>query len=201
MDSLPVELLLFVINLLSFEDVMNFSLTCKNFFLVSEDETVWRRFYFKFFPSKHLIESTRKDFLSLVRKCKSQEVKLSDKGISQFPQDVILFSQAERLIFNDNKISSLPSNFSVLCSTLKELWLQRNQLKVIPKVIFTLINLEDLRLQENKITVVPEEISKLTKLKYLYLQYNEIAVKPKKNILPKCLFRMELKGNPCDRWM
>lgn len=57
MNALPHEMLL---NILSFinspKDVANFSLTCKNIHILSNDHSIWNNFLNEFFPDNSIVE-------------------------------------------------------------------------------------------------------------------------------------------------
>ena len=74
-------------------------------------------------------------------------------------------------------------------SNLNELYLDKNNIKVIPHQISQLHKLQILALDGNRIEVLPDEMAKLTNLRKLYLANNCIADDHKNEIskmLPHC---------------
>ena len=74
-------------------------------------------------------------------------------------------------------------NYSLLeLYNLKELWLNNNQLREIPKELGNLVNLKTLSLHNNQLTEIPKELFKtgnLLNLKILSLYNNQIKEIPK----------------------
>ncbi len=74
-------------------------------------------------------------------------------------------------------------------SSVKELYLNGQDLNAFPKEILKFSNLIDLELGDNELTRIPSEITSLAKLQFLGLQMNRL------NSLPADLWRMpSLKG-------
>ena len=83
---------------------------------------------------------------------------------------------------NNHKLSKLPKLPKMTIEeilNLQELDLSYNQLKEIPKEIFTLTNLQKLGLSNNQLTEVPKEIFTLTNLQVLNLYNNQLTELPK----------------------
>ena len=74
----------------------------------------------------------------------------------------------------DDPISSIPPVVWEF-ERLKELSLDRNEIKDVPDAIEKLKVLETLSLMDNKLTIFPESISKVTSLKSLVLAGNDIT--------------------------
>jgi len=69
---------------------------------------------------------------------------------------------------------------------LPQLWIQGNQLSIIPDEIGQLENLQSLYLSSNQLTLISLEIGKLDKLKDIYLANNNFSDEEKQKI--KTLF-------------
>ncbi|XP_054716280.1 E3 ubiquitin-protein ligase LRSAM1-like [Uloborus diversus] len=97
------------------------------------------------------------------------------------------------LNLKDNKIASLPEDFSYLAS-LQELNLENNRLKKLPISFSRLANLRCLNLKNNKLTAFPEQICSLTSLEDLNLLCNS-----KIKLLPQAICNLhQLKSFDID---
>lgn len=70
-----------------------------------------------------------------------------------------------------------------------------NEIKVVPKQISLLENLEFLFLTGNQLTRLPKEICQLKKLKYIYLSYNQLVEIPAEIGHLHCLQLLDLGNN------
>lgn len=93
------------------------------------------------------------------------------------PAKVCELTSLERLWVSHNKLSSLPAQLNQI-STLREVFLHRNNFEEVPLCLCHLPSLQLLWLNNNKITVIPEEIVKLASLKRLHLDSNFIKEIP-----------------------
>ena len=92
-------------------------------------------------------------------------------------QDINEIYSLKELSVNNNEIKEIPKEIGNL-SNLQVLSLGYNEIKEIPPAIGKLSNLEYLYLSNNAITVIPPEIGKLSNLEYLYLSNNAITEIP-----------------------
>lgn len=93
------------------------------------------------------------------------------------PAKVCQLTSLERLWVSHNKLSSLPPQLDQI-TTLREVFLHRNNLEDIPLCLCNLPNLQLLWLNNNKITSIPDEIVKLRSIKRLHLDSNFIKEFP-----------------------
>jgi leucine-rich repeat protein SHOC2 len=100
----------------------------------------------------------------------SQKHKVPLKAL---PAKVCQLTSLERLWVSHNRLSSLPSQLDQI-TTLREVFLHRNNLEEMPLCLCNLPNLHLLWLNNNKITRIPDEIAKLKSLKRLHLDSNFI---------------------------
>lgn len=100
----------------------------------------------------------------------SQKHKVPLKAL---PAKVCELTSLERLWVSHNKLSSLPPQLDQI-TTLREVFLHRNNLENMPACLCNLPNLQLLWLNNNKITAIPDEIVKLKSLKRLHLDSNFI---------------------------
>ncbi len=100
-----------------------------------------------------------------------------------FEQMVELLSKCKNLtslsIYNFRYVENfkLPSNIAKL-KNLKQLYLERNDLKNLPQGIWDLEKLEVLSLHYNKLNLFPQDLYKLTKLKILDFSVNKLESIP-----------------------
>lgn len=78
---------------------------------------------------------------------------------------------------------------------LRTLYLNNNNIEILPREIFDLWNLEYLFLSGNKIKEIPEEIKKMYNLKVLKLDNNNIEILPKELFKLSRLGTLSLLGN------
>jgi Leucine-rich repeat (LRR) protein len=81
------------------------------------------------------------------------------------------------LILSDNLLSSLPSRIGDL-SYLTRLYVDRNQLIILPPDLWDLVHLSELALSDNQLTSLPHEIGRLVNLSRLYLDRNPLTPLP-----------------------
>ena len=97
------------------------------------------------------------------------QLDLSFKGVTgNIPSSIANLSFLESLIFNDNKIESLPNEIEQL-QNVKQINMGQNKLHEFPAGIVKLVNLTSLDLGLNQLEHLPIEIENLTHLVYLKL--------------------------------
>lgn len=128
------------------------------------------------------------------------ELSLSNKGIKELPEELVLL---ENLLFLDlsfNQIKTLPKNFGQLKS-LSCLTLESNKLEVFPEEVLSIKDLILLSLKANKLKSIPKEIGNLELLTNLCLCCNDIEYIPDeiskvKKLDGLCIHRNKLKSIP-----
>ena len=98
------------------------------------------------------------------------------------------------LIFRNNGLSDIPPEIGQLTS-LTQLYLWGNQIRVIPSEIGQLTSLTVLRLGNNQISMIPPEIGQLTGLTQLGLYDNQIEAIPRESGQLTNLTQLNLAGN------
>lgn len=119
---------------------------------------------------------------------------LSFKGLIEMPLKVLDYPQLEILALNNNKLTSLPDNFSKL-KNLTRLHLWNNQLELFPIAITNLSKLEILGLGYNKLIEIPVTIENLEKLSILVLCNNKLIVLPEEITNLTHLTYLDLNSN------
>ncbi|CCF57502.1 hypothetical protein KAFR_0C05110 [Kazachstania africana CBS 2517] len=113
-------------------------------------------------------------------------------------ESILLFEEATRLSLRKNKLSGLPTNFSML-QNLRYLDLNSNRFCEIPPILFECLQLEILDLSSNNIREIPKDIPSLwsKNLKILSLKNNRVSsIYDLRNILKlDNLNVLEIEGN------
>lgn len=97
----------------------------------------------------------------------------------------------------ENGVTKFPSEFSQLCF-LTELIVDRNDLAVVPDVIFELESLKFLELVITGISEIPSEIGNLKNLRILGLGYNQIKTLPEELGNLENLTYLDLSNNQIE---
>jgi Leucine-rich repeat (LRR) protein len=90
----------------------------------------------------------------------------------------------------------VPCRWLSQLTNLRELYLQDNQLAVLPD-LSQLTNLRELDLENNQLAVLPD-LSQLTHLERLYLYNNQLAVLPESLWLLPSLQILSFRDNPLE---
>ncbi|KAK6229469.1 hypothetical protein QUC31_002041 [Theobroma cacao] len=125
-------------------------------------------------------------------------LKLDDNPLRQIPSDGFQAISMLHILDLSGNAASLPENpaFSSL-PHLKELYLRRMQLLVVPSEIMSLCQLQILDLGQNSLQSIPEGLNSLTSLTELDFSDNNIsALPPELGLLEPSLQVLRLDGNP-----
>ncbi len=102
-------------------------------------------------------------------------VNYSNKGLSQFPKEVLNKTDTVILdVSNNNLTGAIPAEIHNLVN-LEELNLSNNQMTGIPAEVGQLKHLKVLNYANNKITGLPLELGNLTQLRVLDLSGNNVS--------------------------
>ncbi|MFX1445923.1 MAG: hypothetical protein ACFFHV_21110 [Promethearchaeota archaeon] len=102
---------------------------------------------------------------------------LYECGLSTLPESIGKLSSLKGLYLEKNQLLTLPESIGKL-SSLKRLYLDRNQLSTLPESIENLTSLQDLNLFGNQLSTLPESITKLKSLEFLSLSVNKLSSLP-----------------------
>ncbi len=93
-----------------------------------------------------------------------------------FPKLLLNIKSTPSLVYLDqNQITIIPPEIGLLIN-LQELWLSCNQITIIPPEIGQLVNLQVLSIRDNQIKIIPPEIGQLINLQDLILCQNQRKV-------------------------
>lgn len=101
-----------------------------------------------------------------------KSARFNNSGLTDFPEQIFLFSNLEELDISQNAITVLPSKLNEL-KKLKELHVNKNSLTSLGTEITSCATLEVLQIQNNPLKSITEEIGNMTTLKELTI--GEIA--------------------------
>ena len=122
-----------------------------------------------------------------------QTLDFSSNKFKEFPP-FDKFKEIITLVFNDNKISTLPPHlFSV--TTLRKIVLSQNGFTSIPDGLSKLTNVTQLNLSQNKLSQLPPSLSSLVQLKNFSLSTNRLSTLPHYFSRFTCLTTFEIDHN------
>lgn len=102
---------------------------------------------------------------------------LVNKGLKEFPEEVLQFKNLQILYLDSNEIRKVPKEINRL-KQLQVLSLGANQIRKVPDEIGDLKNLMLLYLNANEISELPQTIIKLINLEGLYVEENKLKALP-----------------------
>lgn len=134
---------------------------------------------------------SRQELLAAIRQAAREgqvELDLSNKGISELPDEIGQLANLQTLYLMHNQLTTLPESIGQLVN-LQTLDLGYNQLTSLPETVGQLANLQVLDLNDNELTSLPEAIDQMTGLVTLNFVRNRISS------LPNCISQLpELQG-------
>lgn len=126
---------------------------------------------------------------------KKKKLDLSNKGITELPDELGDLSQLEEIDLSYNNIKQLPDSLFRL-TNLKTILMTRNELETIPAAIGELKKLERLDISYNKLSFLPPEIGKLEKLASFDGSFNKLEELPLELVDLVSLKKLYLEDNP-----
>ncbi|KAM6064415.1 leucine-rich repeat and IQ domain-containing protein 4 isoform 2-T2 [Theristicus caerulescens] len=117
--------------------------------------------------------------LPVISKLQSlRQLRLYKTNLHEIPVQICEYlHHVELLGLSDNNLKCLPKEI-VNLTKLKEIYLQKNRFKSIPKELCHIANLEIIDLEQNLISFIPEEVGFLTNLVKLFLASNNLSSIP-----------------------
>ena len=146
---------------------------------------------------------TRDEILKVIEQAAAEgwtELDLSQKGLTEIPEEISQLSNLTTLNLNGNQIKEIPRAIAQLAN-LTSLNLKFNQIKEIPEAIAQLANLKELNLSKNQIKEIPDAIAQLHNLGILDVSHNQISCIPESitrlpNLTDLVLYVNQIKSIP-----
>ncbi|MDA3893981.1 MAG: leucine-rich repeat domain-containing protein [Salinivirgaceae bacterium] len=136
-------------------------------------------------------------FIQRSRHKNANEIDLSNKGITELPEELGDLTTLKTLNLSYNNISILPASIIKLVN-LKSLFLTRNKISKLPIGISNLDKLELLDVSYNPLLKIPREIGSFTQLKLLDASYCELQSLPLDLTKLYNLKNLTLEDNPLE---
>jgi len=136
----------------------------------------------------------------LIKRIKNTECKhldLSNKDITELPEEIGELTEIETLDLSFNHISKLPESI-VNMVNLKELFLMRNSLTKLPENIGKLQNLKSLDVSFNPLKMLPPEIGELSDLQTFDASFCLLRAIPPEMVNLQKISRIHFDENPID---
>lgn len=125
------------------------------------------------------------------------KIDLSNKGLHEFPIELLSCKNLKKLNLSNNHLKSLPKGIDKL-KRLEVLDVSYNQLNVLYSNTFNLKKLEVLILKNNKVKKLPKQIKNLQYLKNLNIANNNLIELPKELVELPYLEELNISGNYLD---
>jgi len=107
-------------------------------------------------------------------------------------------TRLQYLDLRNNEVNKVPNTINNLLE-LRDLYLASNQIRDLPKNVYTLENLRVLDVEGNQIKNISNDIDQLLRLNNLYLGYNQIRKLPEELIRLTSLRQVSLDANPIKK--
>ncbi|KAL4498406.1 hypothetical protein ABPG72_013212 [Tetrahymena utriculariae] len=115
--------------------------------------------------------SISENYQLISHNCNIQEIDLSNKQLTVFPQNICQMIQLTKIKLDSNAITKIPSEISQLVN-LKQLSISDNKIYQLPSSFEGLHSLIWLNISKNLLDPFPQEICKLKNLFMLHIQNN-----------------------------
>ncbi len=133
--------------------------------------------------------------IELAKEQKLKKLSLSNRGITELPEEIGRLTQVQKLDLSYNNIRKLPDEFCHL-TNLRSLYLNHNELSDLPENFGNLAHLSTLDLSHNQLKKLPDSIGDLTNLIHLDLSYNALKRLPLTLVNLTGLKKLYLENNP-----
>jgi internalin A len=122
-------------------------------------------------------------------------LQLNSKNLTNFPDKIFQTSNLKNLFMNYNQIQLIPKSILLLSTSLRNLHLSANKISELPIEFCKLYELQTLNLSKNKISTFPEQFGELKNLKTLDLFMNNIKELPESILSLTNLYNLNLGSN------
>ena len=118
---------------------------------------------------------------------------LSKQKLTEFPLDILTFTNLKELYLGKNKFTNIPLGLKKLVN-LEVLDLSRNKINYFPIGLCSMPKLKQLFLGKNNITTIPDCIGQMTSLEILDIWYNPLEGLPNTISNLKNLKNIDMRG-------
>lgn len=115
---------------------------------------------------------------------KASKIDLSNKGLLEFPLELLKCKNLRKLNLSGNHIKTIPKEINCL-KYLQNLDISNNEINSLYANLFSLKFLEVLIIKGNRLKKIPEQLKSLQKLKRLSLAGNQLETLPSEMTLPQ----------------
>jgi Leucine-rich repeat (LRR) protein len=170
-------------------DLLNCSLTNKQFYAISTSELLWKRLcdqeyetqvtnnYRTNYKSWSILYRFLVKYNAMGTNIKDNIINLCGRQLKSIPDEFVLLKNVSFIEFSSNNLNVIPSQIFLLVS-LKGISLDYNHIEVIPENISVLTNLQTLYIAHNELRWISESICMLTKLLQISIEYNNLQSIP-----------------------
>ncbi len=134
-------------------------------------------------------------FITKAKQKKVKELDLSNKGITELPDELGDFTELISLNLSYNNITVLPSTICNL-TNLKKLLLTRNRITKLPVGIGNLLQLKFFDISYNPFVKIPSEIGRFSDLDFFDVSFCELHSLPLSITDLTCLKTLNIEENP-----
>lgn len=152
-------------------------------------ELIRNVFFMEDYEIKYLIER--------IKNAGCKHLDLSNKDITELPEEIGELTEIESLDLSFNHISELPESI-VKLTNLKELFLMRNCVKSLPADIGKLQNLKSLDVSYNPIKSLPAQMGDLVNLQTFDASFCLLHSIPPEMVNLQKITRIHFDENPID---
>lgn len=213
-EKLDSDSLLCILNELDKKSICNTRLINKQFYNMSNNDIIWRKFCNMFggiikndYCTNYQKVNKLNDFLMKNSKKHVNKAYLDSElhlfgNITIIPSEIEILRNLIKLSFNFDNIETIPPEIGRM-QNLECLSVYSSKLQYIPPEIGNLKNLRELHLEFNNLQRIPIEICQLNNLKMLSLTSNSLKCLPKEignlhNLNQLYLNRNKLKSIPVE---
>lgn len=126
-----------------------------------------------------------------------QHLDLSNKDITEIPEEIGELTNVKTLDLSFNHISKLPESITKL-TNLEELFLMRNSISELPENIGKLRNLKSLDVSFNPLKNLPAELGELSDLQVFDASFCLLHTIPSEMVNLQKIIRIHFDENPLD---
>lgn len=136
-------------------------------------------------------------FIQRVKESKATAIDLSNKGITELPDEICELLWVKSIDLSYNNLTELPAKFSNL-ENLEKLYLLRNNILKLPSGFGNLSKLKTLDISYNPISRLPREVGFIYNLEFLDASYCDLKILPLELNNLYCLKHLNLEENPLE---